>query len=162
EGTLDYLKIVDLEREVRVGGVDPVERLRLLDEMDVGAADVVPGARHAELGSRGAPEPEQPLIELARAGEGPDPHRGVVRPRDSHVRHVTSTSSTRSVRAGPIPNHDPIQAIQYFPARSARTRASTPGSVMTRAVPRTRRPSISSVTSGVFTAFRTQSRRASS
>src|SRR5262249_21792349 len=162
ERPLHGIEVLDLEREVRARGIDPVEGLRLLDQVHLGAADVVPGSGHAEVGPRGEPEAEQALVERARAAEIADPDRGVVQPRDAHVAHVISTSSTRKVRAGPMPNHDPIHAIQYFRASSSRTCASSAGSVMDRAFPRTRSPSTSSVTSGVFAAFRTQSRLVSS
>src|SRR6266566_4391503 len=152
------LDAVHPQREVRIAGVDVLEHLLLLDEMELRAAQVVPRAGKAEIRPRRQPQAEQALVEGARAGEVRDADGGVIEAAGMHVVHATSRSSTRKVASGPIPNHDPIHAIQYLRARRSRMRPSSTGSVTTLARPRTRRRPSASVTSGVLRTLRTQSR----
>src|SRR2546422_2684640 len=158
EGLSHQLDALHPEREVRIGRVDVLEHLPLLDEMELRAAQVVPGAGEAQVRARRHPQAEQALVERARAGEVRDADGSVIEAAHMDVAHVTSRSSTRKVASGPIRNHDPIQAIQYLRARRSRMRPSSTGSVTTRARPRTRSSPTSSATFGVLRRLRTQSR----
>src|SRR6266849_1482642 len=160
EQALHLRDALHLEREVRAARVD-VDRHRLaLDQVELRAAEVVPRARHAEIRPRCGRQPEEPLVERARAREVADAHGCMVEATDAQVAHVASTPSTRKVASGPCPSHEPIHAIQYLPARSPRIRASSTGSVTALARPRRRTSPASSATSGVFRRLRTQSRLA--
>src|SRR5437899_4543891 len=78
ELTPDGLQALDLEREVRVGGVDPLEQLLACDQVELVRPDAVPRARKAEVRARHLPEPQQTLVEITRAGEVAAPDRDVL------------------------------------------------------------------------------------
>src|SRR5206468_3974058 len=132
------LDALHLQRDVRIGRVDVLEYLLLLHEVELGAAQVVPRAGKAQIRPRRQAQAEQALVERARAREVGDADRGVIEAANVHVGHAAASRlSTRKVASGPIPNDDPIQAIQYLRARRSRMRASSTGSVTTLARPRT-------------------------
>src|SRR5262249_58573718 len=60
---------LDLEGEVPRRRVDALERDRVRDQVELAVADRVPFPGEAQIRPRRRREAEQPLVELARAGE---------------------------------------------------------------------------------------------